>query len=332
MKILVIRFSSIGDIVLTTPVLRCLKKQLPDTEIHFITKYKFRAVTEANPYIDKFFYLKENFTDLISELKNENYDQVIDLHKNFRSCRIVMALGRKTLSFQKLSVEKFLLTKFHMDRMPHRHITDRSLDTVIPLGVFDDGEGLDYFIPSDTSLSQYPLPHIMHSGYIAMVIGASYETKKLPVQRLKELCALLQVPIVLIGGPEDAAAGEEISTLEPDRIYNGCGKYDLHQSALIVRDARVVISHDTGMQYIACAFQKRILAIWGGTSPALQVEPYYGRKNPVRHKNFLLEGLNCQPCSNFGTKKCPRGHFNCMLKLDLKPIAQSAELYWKETL
>ncbi len=328
MKLLVIRFSSIGDIVLTTPVFRCLKKQLPDAEIHFVTKYKFRAVTEANPYIDKFFYFKEDLKDLTSDLKKENYDHVIDLHKNFRSYRIILSLHKHTLSFRKLSMEKFMLTKFHINRMPRRHISSRSLDAVLPLGITDDGDGLDYFIPPGTDIDSKPLPGNFNAGYIAVVIGASYDTKKLPVPRLRELCAMLGHPVVLIGGPEDASAGEAISASDPARIFNGCGKYNLHQSALIVRDARVVISHDTGMQYIACAFQKPVLAIWGATSPALQVEPYYGSNNTVRHRNFFLEGLPCQPCSNYGTKKCPQGHFKCMLQLDLGPIAETAKLWW----
>lgn len=328
MKLLVIRFSSIGDIVLTTPAIRCLKQQLPGVEVHFLSKQSFKAVTEANPYIDKFFYYKDNLSALISELKAEGYDYIIDLHKNFRSYRIRWALRTKTLSYKKLSVEKFLLTKFHINFMPKRHIVDRCLDAVSVLGVKNDGMGMDYFIPEghETSAKDIPTAHV--AGFVAIVIGASYYTKKLPVDKLKQLCLQLQYPIILVGGKEDIAEGEKIAAVDPIRIYNACGKFSLHESADLVRKAKLVISHDTGLQYIACAFNKPVLALWGGTSPLLAVEPYYGPKQQAPgYTNFIVPGLSCQPCSNFGTRACPKGHFKCMQQQDIPGIATAALKY-----
>jgi heptosyltransferase-2 len=112
--------------------------------------------------------------------------------------------------------------------MPDRHITKRSLDAVKSLGVVDDGEGLDHFIPASAHIRDHPIPAFTEMGYLAMVIGASFETKKLPVPRLIELCSLLQMPIVLVGGPEDAAAGEQISASGPGRIFNACGYKDCY--------------------------------------------------------------------------------------------------------
>ncbi len=328
MKLLVIRFSSIGDIVLTTPAIRCLKQQLPGVEVHFLSKQSFKAVTEANPYIDKFFYYKDNLSALISELKAEGYDYIIDLHKNFRSYRIRWALRTKTLSYKKLSVEKFLLTKFHINFMPKRHIVDRCLDAVSALGVKNDGMGMDYFIPEghETNAKDIPTAHV--AGFVAIVIGASYYTKKMPVDKLKQLCLQLQYPIILVGGKEDTAEGEKIAAVDPIRIYNACGKFSLHESADLVRKAKLVISHDTGLQYIACAFNKPVFALWGGTSPLLAVEPYYGPKQQVPgYTNFIVPGLSCQPCSNFGTRTCPKGHFKCMQQQDIPGIATAALRY-----
>jgi ADP-heptose:LPS heptosyltransferase len=327
-KFLVIRFSSIGDIVLTTAAIRCLKTQVPGAEVHFLCKQRFKSVTEANPYIDRFHYLEDDLGPLIAQLKKEDFDTVIDLHKNFRSFRIRQALGKPVRSFRKLSPEKFLLTKFHVDRMPHRHISERCLDALAPLGVSDDGKGLDHFLPAGADISDKPLPGSTSSGYIAMVIGASYYTKKLPLDRLKELVGLLDHPVVLVGGTEDAPVGEAVAAAYPGRAFNACGRYNLHQSALITRDARLVISHDTGLQYIACAFQRPVLALWGGTSPALQVEPWYGSAHPDLHRNFLVEGLTCQPCSNYGTKRCPKGHFRCMRDMDLHAVAATANEWY----
>lgn len=330
-KILVIRFSSIGDIVLTSPVFRCIKNQLPDVSLHFVTKVSFRLVTEANPYIDKFFYYDYDFPVLLKELKEENYDYVIDLHNNFRSNKIKRALKKKSYTIDKLNIQKFLLTKLNIDLMPDIHITQRSLNTVAALNVKDDGLGLDYFIPKQDVVKQDDIPAAHSAGYIAVVIGATYFTKKLPVHKLQELCYKIDHPIMLLGGKEDRANGELISSLDPVKIYNACGKFNLNESADLVRKSKLVISHDTGLQYIACAFKKPLLAIWGGTSPKLDVEPYYGalfmqqQATPV-YENILLN-LRCQPCSKFGSNTCPLEHFDCMEKQDIDAIVQKVDLF-----
>jgi ADP-heptose:LPS heptosyltransferase len=329
MKFLVIRFSSIGDIVLASPVFRCLKKQVHTAEVHLLTKHSFKAVTEGNPYIDKFFYLDKGIDELVTQLLNEDYDYVIDLHNNFRSAKIRRALKKPTQVIDKLNWQKFLLTNLHINVMPRRHITTRSLDTVAPFGVKDDGKGLDYFIPAKDHIRDEDLPTSHHAGYIAIVIGASYPTKKLPVFKLQELCAKIEYPIVLVGGKEDVNEGNAVSAIDPVKIYNACGKFNLNESADIVRRSNLVISHDTGLQYVAGAFGKKVLAIWGSTSPKLDVEPYYGSSLPSndlssRYENILVPGLSCQPCSKYGNRKCPRGHFKCMRHQDVQAIAEKA--------
>ena len=153
---------------------------------------------------------------------------------------------------------------------------------------------------------------------------------KLPIEKLQELCTKIEHPIILIGGREDVWEAEQIEKVDDIKIYNACGKFNLNQSADLVRKSKLVISHDTGLQYIACAFNKPVLAIWGGTSPKLDVEPYYGNAYIESHpkftyKNFLVEGLSCQPCSNFGTKTCPKGHFKCMKLQDIDTIQAFTE-------
>jgi ADP-heptose:LPS heptosyltransferase len=329
MKFLVIRFSSIGDIVLASPVMRCLKKQVPSSEVHFLTKLSFKIVTSSNPYIDKFFYYDNDLNKVIEELRNEDYDYIIDLHNNFRSNKVKRSLNKKSFTIDKLNIEKFFLTKFHFNFMPGIHITKRSLQTVQSFGVKDDGLGLDYFIPDADKVSEGDIPTSHLAGYIAIVIGASYFTKKLPVYKLKELCSKLDYPIMIIGGKEDVRRGELVSEIDPIKIYNACGKFNLNESADLVRRSILVISNDTGLQYIACAFKKPLLAIWGGTSPKLDVEPFYGdafNKNYEGkiYENILVPGLWCQPCSKYGRKKCPLGHFNCMNKQDSDSIVSKA--------
>lgn len=331
MKFLVIRFSSIGDIVLASPVLRCLKKQVITAEVHFLTKTSFAAVTIANPYVDRFHYFDDNMEQLISDLKKESFDYVIDLHNNFRSLKIKRALGVKAYTIDKLNIQKLLLTKFRINLMPGRHISLRSLDTLSAFGVEDDGGGLDYFIPEKDKVKESDIPASHLAGYIAIVIGASYHTKKLPVHQLKKLCAGIYHPVMLIGGKEDVVIGQEVADIDPVKIYNACGKFNLNESADLVRRSKLVISHDTGLQYIACAFNKTVLAIWGSTSPRLDVEPYYSKAfsktaSETPYENIIRQPeLRCQPCSKYGNKKCPLGHFKCMEQMDIQYIVDRVD-------
>ena len=330
MKVLIIRLSSIGDIIFTTPVIRCVKQQLPNSEVHFLVKQKFKAVLNGNPYIDKLHVLSDSFKETADILKQENFDIVIDLHKNLRTLRLKVSIGGKWYSYNKESVEKFLLTKFGINKMSGIHITQRSLNAVKPLGVKDDGLGLDYYIDDSNKVNiATHLGSNYQNGYIAVVIGASFATKKMPVTKLQKLASLIKYPIVLIGAKEEYDDAEIIVQADSKRIFNACGKFNLQQSGSLVQQAKLVISHDTGFQYIACAFQKPVIAIWGATSPKLDVEPYYGSsiKNPPYY-NSIVPNLKCQPCSNYGTKTCPEKHFNCMEHQDLSQISSLANIWF----
>jgi heptosyltransferase-2 len=333
MRLLIIRLSSIGDIVFTTAAIRCAKEQIPGVEIHFLTKKSLKAVTEANPYIDHFHYHDKKLSDTIASLKAANLDMVIDLHNNFRTYRIKKALGLPTHTYQKLSLQKWVLTRLGIHLLPDTHIVERSLDPLKVLGVQNDGKGMDYFVPVNVSLKTNDIPTSHQAGYIAIVIGASYATKKMPVEQLKELCALIKVPIILIGGKEDAKEGEEVASTDGFKIYNACGKFNLHESALLVKGSRMVISNDTGFLHIACAFHKKTIAIWGATHPLLQVAPYYAASDLNNGQemffNAIVPNLPCQPCSKYGTKKCPQGHFACMKKQNLQLIAEKAMQYYQ---
>jgi len=321
-KFLIIRFSSIGDIVLTTPVVRCLKKQLAGAEIHYLTKEAFRPILTANPYIDKIQALTHSWELMIHELKLEEYDYIIDLHHNLRTFRIKRELGVKSFSFNKLNVQKFLYTNFKWNLLPEVHIVDRYLETVSSFGVKNDGQGLDYFIPEEDHIKQNDLPVSHHAGYIAIVIGAAHATKKLPVEKLKSLCQAIDHPVVLAGGKEDASAGEEIAAADPVKIYNACGKFRLNESADIVRKAKLVLSHDTGLMHIAAAYKIPVVSVWGNTVPAFGMYPYYGDFS-VRNTKLEVNHLRCRPCSKIGYAKCPRGHFKCMNLIENAEILQA---------
>ena len=328
LKLLIIRFSSIGDIVLTTPVVRCLKQQVPDVEIHYLTKFSFHKVIASNPYVDKFYYLNNDWDLLMHELKEENYDYIIDLHHNLRTIKLKKELKVKSFAFNKLNVQKWLLTNFKINRMPAIHIVDRYMDTVKTFGIRNDGKGLDYFIPKEEEIQQKDLPQAHALGYIGIVIGAAHATKKLPVHQLKELCASLHHPVVLLGGPEDRTIGDEVSTVDHIKIYNACGKFSINESADLVRKAKLIITHDTGLMHIAAAFKKPIISVWGNTVPVFGMSPYYGNAD-VQHQQFQVEKLSCRPCSKIGYDACPKKHFKCMEQQDVQQIAALAQSWAK---
>ncbi len=323
MKILIIRFSSIGDIVLTTPVIRCLRRKFPDAEIHFLTKQAFKGIVEHNPYLDKIHTLGDSFELMLHELKTEDYDHIIDLHHNLRTLRIKRFLKNvKASSFNKLNVEKFVYTNLKINTLPKKHIVDRYLETASSLGVEDDGQGLDYFIPTADVVNNKDIPVSHLHGYIAIAIGAALATKKMPLHKLKELCAAIDHPIILLGGKEDQVAAAAIASVDDIKIYNACGKFSLNESADLVRRSKILITHDTGLMHIAAALQKRVISVWGNTVPAFGMYPYYG-KNSKQHFDIVeISKLWCRPCSKIGYDKCPKGHFKCMELIAVNEIVK----------
>jgi ADP-heptose:LPS heptosyltransferase len=316
MKVLVVRFSSIGDIVLTTPVIRGLKKQL-GAEVHYLTKSNFQEVLAANPNIDQIHLLNHtNWSEIVSKLKAEKFDYIIDLHHNIRTLKLKLALGVKAFSFDKLNIQKWLLVNLKINRMPALHIVDRYLACVKSIGVNKDLQGLDYFIGTNDEVSLSSLPLAFQNGYIGLVIGAQHFTKRLPKEKLNILLQRLTQPVVILGGPTDAELAEELSKKAPNRIFNACGKYNLNQSASLVKQAQKIICNDTGLMHIAAAFQKEIHLLWGNTIPAFGMGPY-AIENAYHYE---VPHLNCRPCSKIGFQQCPKGHFHCMNQQDIKKL------------
>lgn len=320
---LIVRFSSIGDIVLTTPVIRCLYEQKRGIEIHYVTKKEYRPVLLSNHYVKKYFLLDENFGDLIAQLQAEKYDYIIDLHNNLRSFWLKWKLGKISFTVSKSNFKKWLMVQFKIRSVRVEHIVERYLKTVKRLGVKNDGKGLNYFISPDDEvpISQLPLTHI--HGYVGLVIGAKHFTKKLPVDKLKLLCEKIKVPVILLGGKDDFSTGEDIRFSDPIKIYNACGKFNINQSASLVKQAKYVITHDTGLMHIAAALQKPIISVWGNTIPEFGMAPYYGSFQSGKNTSIQVNDLSCRPCSKIGFSSCPKKHFKCMQEINLDTIANT---------
>lgn len=308
-KFLIIRFSSIGDIVLTTPVIRGLKQQVDEAEVHFLTKPQFASLMSENPYIDKLLTLKDPISETLKEIESEDYDYIIDLHHNLRTSILKRKTGIMAFSFDKLNFKKWLLVNLKINRLPDVHIVDRYLDTVKHFDVQDDGLGLDYFIPATEEV----VPEQMHAAfkgkYMVAVVGANHFTKQIPADKMVNIINQSGIPVCMVGGKDVLEQSLLIEQNLKVPFLNTVGKISLHQSASFIRQSAVVLTPDTGMMHIAAAFKKNILSLWGNTVPELGMYPY---RAGALSKQFEVKGLRCRPCSKIGYKKCPKGHFKCM--------------------
>ncbi|MEA3446892.1 MAG: glycosyltransferase family 9 protein [Bacteroidota bacterium] len=322
-KYLIIRFSSIGDIVLTTPVVRGLNEQVDEAEVHYLTKPAYASIITENPHVDKVHVLQSSFAKTIQNLKAEEFDYIIDLHRNLRSLRIKHRLKVMDFSFNKLNKEKWLMVNFKFNKLPDEHIVDRYLNTLSVFDVKNDGKGLDYFIPASEEVDiSTTLPEHFQDGYAAFAIGGQHATKKLPTSSIQEICHKFDKPVVLLGGKEDHRAGEIIAG-ENKMIFNACGMFSLHQSASLIKKARLVITHDTGLMHIAAAFHKPVLSVWGNTIPEFGMFPYMPGEGS---KIYEVKNLPCRPCSKIGFKQCPKKHFKCMKNQDIDAIVRHATM------
>ena len=327
-KFLIIRFSSIGDIVLTSPVVRCLKKQVEEARIHYLVKQKFSTLVSANPFIDKVHLFENDLNKIIEELKAENFDYIIDLHNNIRSSLVKLRIRAIPFSFHKQNINKWLLVHLKINRMPGISIVGRYFDPVKTFDVVNDGEGLDFFIPKNDLVSIASLPVVFHKGFIIFAIGANHATKRMPVEKIINLIKNIDLPVVLLGDENDKTEGDQIIMAVGNNVLNACGLYNINQSASIVKQAKVVISHDTGLMHIAAAFSKIIISVWGNTVPEFGMHPY---KPDPDSRIIQVENLKCRPCSKLGFKKCPKKHFRCMNDINTEQVAQLArELFQKD--
>ena len=311
-KILIIRFSSIGDIVLTSPIIRCLKQQLPNAEIHYLTKEKYKNILSDNPYITKIHTLNHSINDTIEELKKEKFHFIVDLHHNMRSLYVKIRMNIPSQTFNKLNIRKCLYVKTKQKNiMPNVHIVDRYFQAVKKLNVVNDNEGLEFFC-NDNKFS-HP------DKYIAIVCGATHYTKQIPPHQIEYLCNNIKGNIVLLGDINDAKRLENINI--GDNVMNLCGQCSLKHSALYIKYSDWVITSDTGLMHIAAAFKKNIITIWGNTTPQLGMYPYLpdGKGTYMCIEN---NNLKCRPCSKIGFKKCPKTHFKCMNEINTNYILE----------
>lgn len=320
MKILIVRFSSIGDIVLTSPVVRALKQQVEGAEIHYLTKRGFKSLVEPNPNISKVFTIEQSIDEVVAELRKEQYDWVIDLHNNIRTKGLKTKLRRPSKTFRKLNWEKWLLVNLKKNKLPDVHVVDRYFETVMHLGVKPDGKPGDFIIEpeNEVNLADFGLEP---GEFVAIAIGAQHATKRLPNEKLAEIIEKISEPVVLVGGPSDEEAASAIQAIISKKIIDSCGKLNIQQSASLVKQSKRLITHDTGMMHIASCFELPMTTVWGNTVPDFGMYPYVPN-NPSSFSIHQVENLSCRPCSKIGHNSCPKKHFKCMMEQDADALAR----------
>jgi heptosyltransferase-2 len=322
MKILLIRFSSIGDIVLTSPVITALKQKYPSAQIHYLTKKVFLDILLHNPKIDKIWSYDSNLELIIQQLKKEKLDWIIDLHNNLRSRWLCLRLGLKTRRLHKENWNKWKMVNLK-SKISIPHIVDRYLKTLdfsiknpIPLeyycGLNDENHAI-----------QLLKKHQIDKNYWVIVLSATHFTKKWLKEYFVELIQSLDKKIILLGGKTEIKESQWIENqlINNNHCINLCGKTSLNQSAAIIKNSEFVITHDTGLMHIACAYQKKMIILWGNTLPEMGFAPY---QNP-NALNISLD-LPCKPCSKLGRKKCPKSHFHCMKNITPKMVLETSKM------
>lgn len=307
-KILVIRLSAMGDIVLTTPVIRALNQQLK-AKIDFLTKPQYVSLLENNKYINRIFSLN----DKVDFLKKNKYDYVVDLQNNLRSWKIRNKIQTKSFVFNKKSLRRYLLIYFGIDLLKN-HVVDRYFATVASLNVVNDNQGLDFNVSSSIK------PEFNTSqSYIAWCIGGTHNPKKLSAKQITQVVSKLKIPVVLLGGNNDLDIAEEIiNNVECKSVYNFCGKLSVQESSYLIKKSKMLLTNDTGMMHIASALKMPIISFWGCTKPSLGFSPYMTDPSSIK----IISKRSAKPCSKHG-RHCKYGKNGCIKEIDPKLIYDS---------
>ena len=310
LKILVIRVSSIGDIVLTTPVFRCLKKQL-NAEVDHLVKPAFSKVLSTNEFINNTLHFG-SFRETVKLIREQKYDYIIDLQNNLKSKQLCLFSGAKWHAVNKENWKKWRMVNLKDKSLHVDHIVKRYLAACSALGVVDDKKGLDYPLSSDVLLwceNWLKQCRIGVKNFISLVLGAAHHTKQIPEQKLREIIKNLGGTIILIGGKSEFEIGEKLA--EDANVINTAGQLSIQQSAAILATSKCVVTPDTGMMHIASALQVPIISVWGNTVPLFGMYPYLPEDNNL-YSSYEVFGLKCRPCSKIGHDSCPEKHFRCM--------------------
>jgi heptosyltransferase-2 len=335
MKILVIRFSSIGDILLTSPALRYLKKRYPESRIDYLTRSEFAHLVRENPAVHNVipFQAKEGWEGVLNirrKIRQKNYDLIVDLHASLRSRLLTLFALIPVKRVQKNIFRRSLLVRFKINlygkgwsgkREPLHGVVERYLIASghPATGSFTDEDlRLDFFIPKKELAAGNQIgTKLRRSGFgIVMAPGARHFTKRWPTEYFAELITLFNknygLKTVLVGGPEEMETIETIRNIcDRNRSITEsmAGRISLLETAAVLSNASLFVSNDSGLMHLASAFRIPQIAFFGSSVREFGFFPI----NPLAR--VLETELPCRPCSHIGRESCPKLHFNCMKRL-----------------
>lgn len=324
MRILVIRLSSIGDVVLTTPVLKEFKKKYPHSIVDFVVLDKFKDSIEGSPYIDNLILFDKKrykglkgIREFVSTIKENKYDYVFDLHSKLRSVGICFFLGAKTYRYKKRALWKTLLVKMKLIRYrADNTIVKNYFGAFKKMGISYRGEDLNFTFDREdlAKVEEY-------NNFVAMAPGASKETKKWTVEGFGNLAKLIHEKhgkdIVLVGGAGDREKCIEINEVSGGICTDLSGELSLKESGALLSKADYLVTNDSGPFHISRGVKTKAFVIFGPTDPGMFEYDEYG--------TLIYRDEPCSPCSLHGDKKCPKGHFNCMKKLKAEDVLKIIE-------
>lgn len=325
---LIIRFSSIGDILLATPLLRCLRNMYPEARIDFLVKKEFRQVLSGNPHINNLIvfdkHAKGEIKRIRKQVKQTSYTHIVDIQSNIRS--LLISGFQKTIrrSFSKHVFARTLLIRFGVNiyRNP-QPVFLRYFEAVKKAGVYYDGEGTEVF-PTENDFSTVR-ELIKNAGthqsqkFLIVAPGAQWENKRWPAEHFAAaadmFCADNKHVTILIGGPGDASISKKVELLMKTPCINLTAQTSLMGSAALLAMAELVFTNDTGMLHLSQAVKTPVVGVYGPTTRELG---FY----PLNDSGVAAEvDLSCRPCTQKGLHNCPKGHHNCMLHVLPETVA-----------
>jgi heptosyltransferase-2 len=313
--VLIIRFSSLGDVVLTTGVIRELATQFPELVVDVVTSQKFAEVFRSSPHIQKCFEVDTTQSAVKmaltrSKLIQSKYDFIIDLQNSLRSKLFTFGLSSKITRVPKFRMEKLAMVR-KKERLQLPPIHDRYRSTVQQFfPVNNDNNGLELFVTNS--------PTKLIPNRIGIAPGAKHFTKRLPLEKWKDVIEGLLVKgfeITLLGGIEDSELCIQLKSIHPDKINNCGGATSLRQTVEAIQQCQVIISNDSSVAHIASACKLPIVSIFGSTTPGFGFLPYQTQNIVIENKE-----LACRPCTHIGRSECPLGHFECMKSIQTNDI------------
>ncbi len=327
-KILVIRLSSIGDIILTTEVIRLLRKRFPDSKIDFLIQKEFKELLMYNKRVDNLieYDKKLNLNEIKKRrndiLQDEKYDLIIDLHNNIRTRHWRKGIYKELLKVKKYRLEKLSLVHFNNSFNSMPHVTDRYFNTINELNIEKDNRGLEVWLEGESAYKANDNKGL--NNIIGIAPGAKHFTKMFPKEKLillfkKLLLIYNHSKFKIFGIKEDGHISKQLKELGGERVVDFCGELTLLQTAKEIDECDVVITNDSGLMHLAASRKVPTLAIFGSTVPQFGFTPYGNRSEIIEVE------LDCRPCTHIGRADCPKGHFNCMNLIEIDEILKKLE-------